>query len=122
MGEYQQARSTLENIFAHAVSQVQPRICLPSFLPAPPSGGKTIILSLGKGAMEMAALAAAAWPDDAPLSGVVVTKEGQGHPLPGFRVIEASHPVPSLSSQEAALALLDAAGKGTKEDLVLVLL
>ncbi len=62
------------------------------------------ILSIGKAAQSMArgAIEILSGGFQGTTSGLIVTKDGHGAPLPPFKVIESSHPVPSLRSVEAA--------------------
>jgi len=54
--------------------------------------------------------------------GVIVTKAGSGSPITGIEVIEASHPVPDVSSLFAGSRLLEFAAELNEKDLVLFLL
>ncbi len=69
----------------------------------------------------------AAWPVDAPLQGVVVTRYGHVPPRPpGVRqridVMEAAHPVPDAESLVAARRVLDAVTGLSPDDLVICLM
>jgi glycerate 2-kinase len=55
----------------------------------------------------MAAALDAAW-GDVDLSGVVVTRHGQGSPAGRIEVLEASHPAPDAMSEEAGRRILSA--------------
>lgn len=54
-------------------------------------------------------------------SGVVAVKEGHTEKLGRVTLVEASHPVPDERSVAAAKAVLEAAGRATARDLVIVL-
>jgi glycerate 2-kinase len=62
------------------------------------------ILAIGKAAQSMArgSLEILSEKFDGSISGLIVTKDGHGAPLPPFKVIESSHPLPSLRSVQAA--------------------
>jgi glycerate 2-kinase len=121
------ARSFLEDLFAAAVAAAHPTTCLAPHLPAPPQGGRLIVLAAGKAAGSMTELAERHYLDSCGLTperltGLAVTRHGYGRPTRMLRVIEAGHPVPDQASLDGAtrtLALADAAREG---DLVLVLM
>ena len=75
----------------------------------------------------MAYAVEAAWPADAPISGLVVTRYGHTPPRPDglaerIKIIEASHPVPDAASMTAAERILALTAGLTAEDLVLCLI
>jgi glycerate 2-kinase len=112
----------LRALFDAAVASAQPARVLPAHLPPPPRG-RTVVLGLGKAAAGMGAAVEAAWPETAPLSGVLVAPHGT--PDPGLRQLtlrHARHPRPDAHSVAAAQALLGAAADLGADDLVLVLL
>lgn len=112
----------LRALFDAAVASAQPARVLPAHLPAPPIG-RTLVLGLGKAAAGMGAAVEAAWPEAAPLGGVLVAPHGT--PDPGLRRLtlrHGRHPRPDGHSVAAAQALLDAATGLGADDLVLVLL
>lgn len=114
------ARAALTEIFHAAVTSADPRIVLARHLPAPPDGGRVMVVGAGKSAAVMAAAVEAAWPEVA-LSGLVVTRYGHGHETRRIEVMEASHPVPDAAGAAAAQRLLDAVSGLTAQDLVLFL-
>jgi glycerate-2-kinase len=114
------ARAALRQLFDAAVASADPRVVLARHLPAAPTGGRVVVVGAGKSAAVMAAAVEAAWPD-VPLSGVVVTRYGHGHPTRRIEVIEASHPVPDAAGAAAARRILDAVAGLTARDLVLFL-
>lgn len=82
----ERARAALRQIFDAAAAAVL------RHLPNKPKG-RCIVVRAGKASGSMAAAIDAAWPDVA-LSGVVVTRHGQGAPAGRIEVLEASHPTP----------------------------
>ncbi len=83
-------------------------------------GRPDAIVAVGKAAADMAAAAAARFPD---VPVLVVTKHGHGSAdLPqSARVLEASHPMPDASSLAAGRALLDAVAGMPKGSHLLLL-
>ena len=74
--------------------------------------GRTLVLGAGKAGGAMAAAVDALWPQDAPLSGLVVTRYHHVPPAykarPGrIEVVEAAHPVPDAAGQRAAQRILE---------------
>ena len=114
------ARAALRGIFDAAVASADPRVVLARHLPAKPQRGRVVVVGAGKSAAVMAAAVEAAWPD-LPLSGVVVTRYGHGHPTSHIEVLEASHPVPDIAGAVAARRILDAVQGLSAEDVVLFL-
>ena len=109
--------SLLERLFQAAVQRAMPEHCLGPFLPAPPKG-RTLVLGAGKAGGAMAAAVDQLWPQDAPISGLVVTR--YQHIPPAYRdrqsqgqarieVVEAAHPVPDEAGRRAAPRILAAA-------------
>jgi len=122
----ERARQLLLGSFHAAVAAADPARILPPHLPAPPCG-RTLVVGGGKAAASMAAAVEAHWPDDAPLSGLVVTR--YQHSLPTQRnevsrieVIEASHPLPDGRGEAAALRMLQQASQLGPDDLLLALI
>ena len=121
------ARRFLEDLFGAAVAAAHPSTCLAPHLPAPPDGGRLIVLAAGKAAGSMAEVAERHYLDSLHvmperLAGLAVTRHGYARPTRVLPVIEAGHPVPDQASLEAAakaLALADTAQHG---DIVLVLM
>lgn len=75
----------------------------------------------------MAQALEALWPQDAPLSGLVVTRYGHIPPRPKglaqrIEVVEAAHPVPDAASLTAAERILALTKDLTADDLVLCLI
>lgn len=114
-----EARAALKTLFDAAVASADPRVVLARHLPERPKG-RVVVVGAGKSAAVMAAAVEHAWPD-VPLSGVVVTRYGHGHPTRQVQVLEASHPVPDAAGAAAAQRILDAVAGLSPEDLVLFL-
>lgn len=112
-------RQFLRGLFDAALAAVSPSVCLPAFLPPPPTG-RTVVIGAGKAAAAMAAVVEAHW--SGPLSGMVVTRYGHGQPTTKIRVIEAAHPVPDAAGQQAAEETLRLVQNLTADDLVLCLI
>ena len=115
-------RALLRKMFDAAVRAAMPDIAVPANLPSPPRG-RTIVVGAGKAAAAMARAVDVSWPDDKPLSGLVVTRYGHSvGPLRRIEVVEASHPVPDAAGQEAAARILDMVRGLSADDLVLCLI
>lgn len=113
------ARAALRRLFDAAVASADPRVVLARHLPDRPAG-RVLVLGAGKSAAVMAAAVEAAWPD-VPLSGLVVTRYGHGHPTTRIEVAEFAHPVPDEAGARAAQRMLDLASQAGPGDLVLFL-
>lgn len=125
-----QARAFLDHLYRTAVMRALPAsttaACLPE-PPAPGSGGRTLVLGAGKAGAAMAQAVEAAWPADAPLAGLVVTRYHHVPPRPDglvqrIEVVEAAHPVPDEAGQQAAQRMLALAQGLGPDDLVLCLI
>ena len=121
-----QPRDFLLHLFQAAVARAQPAQVLAGFLPPPPRG-RTVVLGAGKAAGAMAHALEAAWPADAPLGGLVITRYGHVPPRPAgvpqrVEIAEAAHPVPDAAGTQAAARLLALAEGLTADDLVLCLI
>lgn len=119
-------RRLLTHLFQVAVARAQAAQVLPGHLPPPPRG-RTVVVGAGKAAAAMAQAVEAAWPAQAPLSGVVVTRYGHIPPRPAgvaprIQVLEAAHPVPDAASVAGAQAVLAAVRDLGPDDLVLCLM
>ncbi|HEY0956380.1 MAG TPA: glycerate kinase [Roseateles sp.] len=120
-------RALLRQLYEVAVARALPERMLAAHLPSPPdpSKGRTVVLGAGKAGGAMAQVLEAAWPADAPLSGLVVTR--YGHIPPGWRprrleVVEAAHPVPDAAGLAATEKLLALTRGLTADDLVICLI
>ncbi len=120
------ARDILIGSFRAALTAADPATILPRHLPAPPQHGRTVVAGAGKAAASMALALDLAWPDQASLSGMVITRYGHGYE-PGesprrIRVVEAAHPVPDEAGETAAKQIFALARSLREEDLFLVLM
>lgn len=120
----------LRRLFDAAVRRAQPAHAIARHLPTPPAG-RTVVLGAGKAGGAMAEAVDAAWPVDAPLSGLVVTR--YGHVPPGYaarladgsariEVVEAAHPVPDEAGRRAAGRIMALANDLGPDDLVICLI
>ncbi len=117
-------RALLRHLYDVAVARALPGEVLASHLPPPPRG-RTLVLGAGKAAGSMAQAFEAAWPEDAPVSGLVLTR--YGHKPPGYtprrlEVAEGAHPVPDAAGERAAARMLALAQELTEDDLVICLI
>jgi glycerate 2-kinase len=88
----ERARAALRQIFDAAVASADPAAAVLRHLPNKPKG-RCIVVGAGKASGSMAAAIDAAWPD-VDLSGIVVTRQGQGAPSGRIEVLEVSRPTP----------------------------
>ena len=123
-----QPREFLRALYDAAVSRALPAQNTARYLPPPPDPkrGRTLVLGAGKAGGAMATAVDALWPQDAPLSGLVVTRYHHVPPAyeanPGrIEVVEASHPVPDAAGERAAQRILELTQGLTADDLVLCL-
>ncbi|MEP7301764.1 MAG: glycerate kinase [Caldimonas sp.] len=124
-------RLFLRSLFDAAVAAALPSAAsIAPFLPAPPPG-RTVVLGAGKAGGAMVAAVDAAWPAEAPLSGLVVTRYASVPPAFALRqqqgaarieVVEAAHPVPDAAGQRAAARITALARGLGPDDLVLCLI
>lgn len=111
----------LRRLFDAAVARAMPEACLPAFVPNPPAG-RTIVVGAGKAAAAMARVVEAAWPEDAALSGLAVTRVGHQSPTRRIEVVQAAHPVPDAAGRRAAERILGLVTGLSADDLVLCLI
>ena len=95
-------------------------------LPPAPKG-RTLVLGAGKAGASMVHALEALWPQDAPLSGLVVTRYGHlperpAGVAPRIDIVEAAHPVPDAAGLQAAERILALTQGLTDDDLVLCLI
>ncbi len=119
-------RKILQHLYEAAVQRALPLLNTAAFLPPPPKG-RTLVLGAGKAGGAMAHAVEALWPQDAPLSGLVVTRYDHTPARPAglaqrIEVVEASHPVPDAAGLDAAQRILALTGGLTEDDLVLCLI
>jgi len=117
-------KALLRQLYDVAVARALPARMLASQLPPPPKG-RTLVLGAGKAGGAMAQALEAAWPKDAQLSGLVITR--YGHRPPDYtprrlQLVEAAHPVPDLAGQQAAAHILALTQGLTPDDLVICLI
>lgn len=113
-------REYLLESFSVAVKAADPAHIVPQYLPQPPRG-RTFVVGAGKASAAMAAAVEDAWPDAAPLDGIVVTRYGHALPARTVRIVEAGHPIPDENGEQAAREILTAVKTLTSEDLLLCL-
>lgn len=118
--EYMNPRQLLIDSFHAAVAAADPLDIVAAFLPSPPQG-RTLVVGAGKAAASMARAVELAWPADAPLEGMVVTRYAHGMQTERIRVIEAGHPVPDAAGEDAAAEILAQVRALTPDDCLLVL-
>jgi hydroxypyruvate reductase len=125
-----EARATLLALYHAAVSAAHPDVCLPPHLPAPPDGGRLVIVGAGKAAAAMAVAAEAHYrklgvldritgfttPPHAALEALTAERPSV------IEIVSARHPTPDAASRRAAVRALALVGTATERDLVLVLL
>jgi glycerate 2-kinase len=115
-------RQLLREMFEAAIAAASPDKAVPANLPEPPTG-RTVVVGAGKAAASMARAVEAYWPDDKPLSGLVVTRYGHGvGPLKRIEVVEAAHPIPDAAGENAARRILDLVTGLGPQDLALCLI
>jgi glycerate 2-kinase len=119
-------QTVLRHLYDVAVQRALPLHNTAAHLPVPPKG-RTLVLGAGKAGGAMAQAVEALWPQDAPLSGLVVTRYGHTPPRPQgvpqrIEVVEASHPVPDAAGLQAAERILELTRGLTADDLVLCLI
>ncbi len=119
-------QTMLRQLYDVAVQRALPLHNTAAHLPTPPKG-RTLVLGAGKAGGAMAQAVEALWPQDAPLSGLVVTRYGHTPPRPAglperIEVVEAAHPVPDAAGLQAAERILELTQGLTADDLVLCLI
>ena len=113
-------RQLLIDSFHAAVAAADPLNLVARHLPAPPKG-RTVVVGAGKAAASMARAVELAWPPDAPLSGLVVTRYAHGTPTERITVAEAGHPLPDAAGEDAARRIWQLAKDLTPDDRLIVL-
>jgi glycerate 2-kinase len=114
-------RELLLQSFQAALAAADPLKIVPAHLPAPPKG-RTLVVGAGKAAASMAKAVEDHWPADKPLEGLVITRYGHSLPTKKIRAIEAGHPVPDESGEQAAREIFEAVKSLGKNDLLLALI
>ncbi|HEY5636144.1 MAG TPA: glycerate kinase [Burkholderiales bacterium] len=113
-------RELLLASFRAAVAAADPVAILAPHLPAPPRG-RTLVVAAGKAAASMSAALEAAWPAEAPLEGLALTRYRHGVPTRRIRVLEAGHPVPDAAGEAGAREIRDAVAALGPEDRLVAL-
>lgn len=111
-------RQLLIDSFHAAVAAADPLKIVAPHLPLPPRG-RTLVVGAGKAAASMARAVELAWPADAPLSGLVVTRYAHGADTARIQVREAGHPLPDAAGQGAAADILQLVAALTEDDLLI---
>lgn len=115
-----QAHELLLGSFHAALAAADPLKIVGAHLPKPPKG-KTLVVGAGKAAASMALAVEQQWPASAPLDGLVITRYQHGLLTNRITVVEAGHPVPDESGEQAAREILRRVKALTPNDLLLVL-
>ncbi|MFN0219482.1 MAG: glycerate kinase [Hyphomicrobium sp.] len=119
------ARKLLASLYNAAHTTAHPSTCLPPHLPAPPPGGRIIVIGAGKGSAAMAVAAerhyVASGQADR-ISGLISTRHGFALPTDILEILEAGHPVPDANSIEGAQQAIALAKSAGPNDIVLCLL
>jgi hydroxypyruvate reductase len=119
-------RDFLRALYDTAVRRALPTATLAPHL-VPPPRGRTLVIGAGKAGGAMAAALDAAWPVDAPISGLVITRY---HHVPAayaarpgrIEVVEAAHPVPDAAGLAATRRITELTRGLTADDLVICLI
>ena len=106
--------------FHAAVAAADPLKILPRHLPSLPKG-RTLVVGAGKASASMALAVEGAWPAEASLEGVVLTRHGHGLPTRRIAVVEAGHPVPDEAGEAGARDILQRVRGLGRDDLLLAL-
>jgi hydroxypyruvate reductase len=122
-----QPQAFLRSLYDAAVRRAMPLHSMAAYLPKPPAKGRTLVLGAGKAGAAMVHALEALWPQDAPLSGLVVTRYGHLPERPAgvperIEIVEAAHPVPDAAGLQAAERILALTQGLTADDLVLCLI
>ena len=112
--------SCLKNSFQHAIDAANPLYLVAPHLPAPPTG-TTLVVGAGKAAASMAYAVEQAWPQDAPIEGLVITRYAHGLPTKSIQVVEAGHPVPDETGAAAAAEIMRRVSELTEQDQLIAL-
>lgn len=111
----------LASVSSRALAVKQHEACIRGRI-RDPVGGRTLVVGAGKAAGAMAQAVETHWPQEMPLSGIVLTRYGHGLPLERIRLIEAGHPLPDESGEQGARAILAEIEKLGAGDFLLCLL
>ena len=116
-------RAFLTQLFDVAVAAAHPSRLMAAHLPDPPKG-RTIVVGAGKASGAMAAAFEKEWVarGNGPLSGLVVTSDGNAVQNAFIEVAESRHPVPDERSVAAAKRIMELVSGLTSDDLVVALI
>lgn len=109
----------LKDMFSAAVARAQPAINIHHYLPERPTG-RALVVGAGKASSAMASALESHWAGA--LEGLVVTQTGYATPCNSIEIVEASHPVPDETGQQAAKRILDKVTALGKDDLLICLI
>ena len=111
----------MRDMFAAAIANAQPRVCIPNALPDPSEvKGKLVVIGAGKASAVMAQVVEQHW--KGPLQGLVVTRYGYGANCQHIEIVEAAHPVPDAKGLQAAQRMLALVQGLSPDDVVLSLI
>ncbi len=110
----------LNKLLRYAVDISGPESSLPPHLPEPPAG-RTLVVAIGKAAASMASVFEENWPEDAPLTGIALTRYDHGLPCKRIEVVEASHPVPDDRGHAMTRKIMNDVAQLTADDLLVFL-
>ncbi|MGF1445727.1 MAG: glycerate kinase [Pikeienuella sp.] len=111
----------LRRLFDAAVAAADPMRVIAPHLPVPPLG-RTVVVGGGKASARMAEALETAWPGNAALEGLVVTRYGHARACTRIEIVEAAHPVPDAAGRAGAERLLAAVSGLSEADLVVALI
>jgi glycerate 2-kinase len=120
----------LRYLYDKAVQRALAHEVMAPYLPKPPKG-RTLVLGAGKAGAAMAHALQRAWPQQAPLTGLVVTRYGhipkvsttdESSRFDRIELVEAAHPVPDEAGMRAAQRMLEMTQDLTSDDLVIFLI
>jgi glycerate 2-kinase len=111
----------LRMLFDTAVKAAQPGACVSARLPPPPKG-RILVIGAGKAAVGMARAVEEFYADFDRLSGLVITRHGQGAALERIALREAAHPLPDAAGLAATGELLRLVQGLGEDDLVIALI
>nr|WP_314257365.1 glycerate kinase [uncultured Devosia sp.] len=112
-------KNFLADLFHQAVAAADPANAIAANLPPLPPG-RTVVVGAGKAALSMYLALQDCWPG--PLSGILVTGNGQGVQLGNVEVLEAGHPLPDERGQLAARKIGQLISGLGPDDLVIALI
>ena len=123
---FEHPQAFLRSLYDAAVRRAMPLHSMSAHLPPLPKG-RTLVLGAGKAGAAMVHALEALWPQDAPLSGLVVTRYGHLPERPAgvparVEIVEAAHPVPDAAGLQAAERILALTQGLGADDLVLCLI